>query len=148
MRSDIHEQIDKNLRLLVNSRNMTMYYSDMLDSDNEKFNRQNGEHFVSFLVKYGLVTNHEERCDITPKGVEISKNGGWLEHRRKKENQRNISQNSENSLRDQERQVRELTVENLKLQNKQLKRFIIYSIIAFISGAILTNIKDILALFN
>ncbi len=114
MRSDIHEQIDKNLKLLVSSRNMTMYYSDMLDSDNHKFNQQNGLHFVSFLVKYNLITNEGERCDITPKGVKISENGGWLEYRRRKQKEKNNLQNSA-EYREQ------LELRNLELQNSNVE---------------------------
>lgn len=45
-------------------------------------------------------------------------------------------------------EVSELTKINLSLQNKHLKRYILYSLISFIAGAILTNGKDILNLLN
>lgn len=47
------------------------------------------------------------------------------------------------SLKDE---IDRLTKENLELQNQQLKRYILYSVIAFILGALITNIKDILHL--
>lgn len=39
--------------------------------------------------------------------------------------------------------IQQLTTENLRLQNRQMKRSILYSIIGFISGAILTNYKEL-----
>ena len=47
-----------------------------------------------------------------------------------------------------EEQIRELTRDNLSLQNKQMKRTVLYSVIGFIFGAIITNLKDILILLN
>ena len=44
--------------------------------------------------------------------------------------------------------IKELTIKNLELENKQLKRYVLYSIISFIAGAIITNLKDILNLLN
>jgi len=52
------------------------------------------------------------------------------------------------SLRKQKEKISQLTSENLKLENKQLRRNVLYSIIAFILGAILTNYKDILIYLN
>lgn len=45
-------------------------------------------------------------------------------------------------------EVSELTKINLNLQNTHLKRYILFSIISFVVGAILTNLKDIIALLN
>lgn len=39
--------------------------------------------------------------------------------------------------------IQQLTTENLRLQNRQMKRSILYSIIGFISGAVLTNYKEL-----
>lgn len=55
--------------------------------------------------------------------------------------------------KDKERQglkdeIDRLTIVNLELQNKQMKRYVIYSIISFILGGLLTNVKDILQLLN
>lgn len=45
----------------------------------------------------------------------------------------------QNSIQDKQIEINNLTIENLRLQNKQLKKYIFYSIVGFISGAILTN---------
>jgi len=60
----------------------------------------------------------------------------------------NESLKIQNSKQDRQIEIDKLTIENLYLQNKQMKRYILYSIIAFVSGAILTNIKDIVALIS
>lgn len=44
--------------------------------------------------------------------------------------------------------VAELNAENLKLQNRQLKRYVWYSIIGFIAGAAITNVKGIISLIR
>ncbi|REH50595.1 hypothetical protein C7448_104207 [Tenacibaculum gallaicum] len=49
----------------------------------------------------------------------------------------------QNSVVEKQSEIDNLTIENLKLQNTQLKRYIIYSVIAFVAGAILTNLKPI-----
>jgi hypothetical protein len=51
--------------------------------------------------------------------------------------------NYQYSEKDKQSEIDNLTIENLRLQNRQLKWYIIFSILSFISGAILTNIKDI-----
>ncbi len=47
-----------------------------------------------------------------------------------------------------ENKVLNLTEINLNLQNTHFKRYVIFSLISFIAGAILTNIKDILTILN
>lgn len=42
-----------------------------------------------------------------------------------------------------ENKIQQLTTENLRLQNRQMKRSILYSTIGFISGAVLTNYKEL-----
>jgi hypothetical protein len=53
----------------------------------------------------------------------------------------------QNSLRTQQSEIDRLTIENLKLQNKQLRRYIFYSIIGFVAGAFLSKIKEIIDFF-
>ncbi|MCY0977178.1 hypothetical protein PGH12_01325 [Chryseobacterium wangxinyae] len=53
----------------------------------------------------------------------------------------------QNSAITKQKEIDDLTVENLKLQNKQFTRYIIYSIIAFVLGAIVTNLEFIYNLF-
>ncbi|MEZ7496597.1 hypothetical protein QO206_13970 [Leeuwenhoekiella aequorea] len=57
-------------------------------------------------------------------------------------------QEEQNLIRKKEEEIRNLTSENLKLQNKQLKRVIVYSIISFVAGAIVSNLEEILTIFD
>lgn len=59
-----------------------------------------------------------------------------------------IDQEEQNLIRKKEEEIRNLTSENLKLQNKQLKRVIVYSIISFVAGAIVSNLEEILTVFD
>ncbi|PHS63376.1 MAG: hypothetical protein COB12_09510 [Flavobacterium sp.] len=52
------------------------------------------------------------------------------------------------SIRKKEKKIKKLTSENLRLQNRQMKRVVLYSIIGFVAGAIISNLKDILILLN
>lgn len=54
----------------------------------------------------------------------------------------------QNSVKDKDNEIRDLTAKNLRLQNKQLKRYILYSIIFFILGVVTSNLKDILTLLK
>lgn len=54
----------------------------------------------------------------------------------------------QNEIKDKELKIIDLTAKNLRLQNKQMKRAVLYSIIGFLAGAIITNLKDILILLN
>ena len=49
----------------------------------------------------------------------------------------------QNSSGARQKEIDKLTIENLKLQNKQIRNYIFYSISAFLTGAILTNFKEI-----
>ena len=52
------------------------------------------------------------------------------------------------SVKEKEDEIRNLTSKNLQLQNKQLRRVVLYSIISFVAGAIVSNLKEILVLLN
>ena len=95
--------------------------------------------------KFKALLNYLEECDyikntksynytITPKGDEF-------ESFDKKE-QDGIEKNK---LKEK---INELTIENLQLQNKNLKRYTMYLIASFVAGAITTNLKDILILLK
>ena len=52
------------------------------------------------------------------------------------------------NIKELENKILNLTETNLNLQNTHFRRYILYSLISFIAGAILTNVKDILILLN
>jgi len=52
------------------------------------------------------------------------------------------------SLRDKDKNISELTIKNLKLQNRQIKLNIAFIIIGFIIGFITSNFNWVLKLFG
>jgi hypothetical protein len=50
----------------------------------------------------------------------------------------------ENRVEELELKIKELTFSNLKLQNKQMKRYILYAVAGFVLASIFTYLKDIL----
>jgi hypothetical protein len=99
----------------------------------------------------GEVSMNKDAEMVRPndKAILFHKKGGF---KKQVENSKTEKENKENySKKEKERQnlkdeIDRLTKENLELQNRQLKRYILYSVIAFILGALITNIKDILNL--
>lgn len=55
----------------------------------------------------------------------------------------NESLTYQHKIREQQEKIATLTEKNLFLQNRQLRRYIIYSITSAISGAILSNLKEV-----
>jgi len=51
-------------------------------------------------------------------------------------------------IREKDDMIRDLTAENLKFQNRQLKRAILYSMFGFFAGAVIDNLNYILKLLN
>lgn len=47
-------------------------------------------------------------------------------------------------IKEKDDNIKDLTAKNLRLQNRQLKRNVLYSILGFIGGYIISNLKDVL----
>jgi|26BtaG_2_1085354.scaffolds.fasta_scaffold00362_5 hypothetical protein len=96
------------------------------------------------------MTADAEMVRPNDKAILFHRNGGFKEY---VENLSSHKKNKEeNFKKEKERQnlsdeINRLTKVNLELQNKQMKRYILYSVISFILGAITTNIKSILNMF-
>lgn len=162
MINKIDDLIENNLNLLYKIPKQSMFYLEMIDETGNHFDRVSGKRFTDILINHGLITRDNERCDLTLKGAKICNTGGWkkfaqtLEASEKDDHQQKeyksqleiknlelLNENAEyvKSIRAKEENIRLLTEENLLLQNRQLRRYILYSIIAFLAGAFLTNIK-------
>ena len=90
---------------------------------------------LNYLIKDGYLQNtHSDVYEITPKG------DGFKSYEEKE------MQNSNKSFL--ENRIRELTIENLQLQNKNIKRQVLFLVASFVIGAITTNLKDILFLLK
>jgi len=99
----------------------------------------------------GEVSMNKDAEMVRPndKAILFHKKGGFKKQveisKTEKENKENDykKETERQNLKDE---IDRLTKENLELQNRQLKRYILYSAIAFILGALITNIKDIINL--
>ncbi|WP_179318002.1 hypothetical protein [Winogradskyella undariae] len=120
------------------------------------------EEFASLMERQGLIKINGSRCSVKKLGLKVFKSGGWLKHLsdleenhtelelkqlEKEELELNILKH-QNKIKDKEREIIKLTAKNLRLQNKQMKRAVLYSIIGFLAGIISANLKDILILLN
>lgn len=93
---------------------------------------------IRFLKTKGLLISNGKRVQYNPTSevYEIKKVGikKYLKE--------------ENRVEELDLKIKELTAINLNLQNKQLKRYILYSVISFVLGAISTNIEEVLNFLN
>jgi hypothetical protein len=117
---------------------------------------------AKYLVEKGLIVEHKDLTEYERKAVRFLKENELIKSNPDKRFQYQstpeinkikelgiveylkLKDSKENS----ELEIQRLTVENLRLRNKQLKRTVLYSIIGFIMGAIITNLKDILILLK
>ncbi|MCO5725527.1 hypothetical protein [Robiginitalea marina] len=106
---------------------------------------------LNWLKELGYIHDNSAIVQLTKKGFEFKGFGEinyqkYLEEQEKSLNLSNLELQNENLGRQAE--IDQLTIENLRLQNRQLKRYVIFSIIAFLAGALLTNLKDIIEYFR
>ena len=94
---------------------------------------------ISFLNSHGLIKNERNAYRYIINSPEIYNI-----------NEIGISEylNENNRIKNLEITIKELTAINVDLQNKQLKRDVLFSTISFVVGAVITNIKDILILLE
>lgn len=139
-----NDKIDKNLKLIYESkRDYTLY----LDFVNVKINPQK-KILAEEMHNKGLIMLRGEFCYKTDFGKEVIDKGGWIEYLniKKKEKENKIKQENERQrLKDE---IDRLTLINLELRNKQLKRYIVYSVISFVLGILATNAKDIITILK
>jgi hypothetical protein len=117
---------------------------------------------AKYLVEKGLIAEHKSLTEYESKAIRFFKENELIKPSLNKKFQyhstseinkiaelgiekylktKEVNENSE-------LEIQRLTIENLQLQNRQLKRTVLYSIICFIMGGIVTNLKDILILLK
>jgi hypothetical protein len=117
---------------------------------------------AEYLVKNGVVSQHKDLSQYENKAIRFFKENELIKQSLNKKYQYHSTSeinkiaelgiekylSKKDSEENSELEIQRLTIENLKLQNKQLKRTVLYSIIGFIMGGIITNLKDILILLK
>jgi hypothetical protein len=143
------------LKHLYENRNLKENEVSNLHTDKEYLKKSLSNLMKDKRIKARSKSDENIIAEITPEGIEKlnkieSENNNNIKANLEIENLKLQKESAEYSktLRKKEVEIRELTSSNLILQNKQLRRYILYSIISFISGAVLTNLKDILDLWK
>lgn len=156
MLDNLNELIEINLKLLNESKNKKLFRIEFEDEKGNSIN--DSQRFANILEEKGLVNIENVkrlRCDLTEFGYEVYKNGGWLiylenlESLKLKENsdmlikenleievlklQKESSEYSKN-IREKERQIHNLTSDNLRLVNWDIRLKWYIAVIGFIIG--------------
>ncbi len=119
-----------------------------------EFDADNDVEILDYIREYDLVRSKKGEFTfdafvyITENGRNILKFKSWGEYQESINNQVAKISEKENDRQEMQYEIDRLTIKNLKLQNKDLKRKVWFGIIGFIAGAILTNLKDILILLK
>jgi hypothetical protein len=101
-------------------------------------------------MEIGNISLKEDAESIGPdsKSIFFQKEGGFQVYFKNKKKELKKSKKEEDYQKESRTfniEINKLTKENLILQNKDLKRKVLFGIIGFIIGAIITNLKDIIA---
>jgi hypothetical protein len=119
-----------------------------------EFDATNDGEIVDYIRENDLIRSkkgefsYDALVYITQNGRNILEYNSWEDYIESKNKSIKKSYKKENERQELKDEIDRLTKVNLELQNKHLKRYIIYSIISFILGGILTNLKDIFQLLN
>lgn len=167
--SNLDKNIDLNLEIVYKGKNHSVMVGELTNVDGDYLGRFEAMKMADKLEKENLLERDNEFCELTRFGIEVYENGGWLIHLENENSRReekfleqqkqselqeeNLHLQNDNlkytqSIREKEEEIRRLSSKNLKLQNRQLKWYITFSIIGFILGAIVTNLELILKYFN
>ncbi len=136
---NINELIEKNLKLLYDSKDNMLASIHFLDIHNKQLmNHSKAERFANELVERKLVTKNDMICVLKEYGFEIVKNGGWLKHIENKK-----AEESFNSKRkDLETEIQELTLKKLKFEQFPAKFWWLIIIITAIISVLTTCINN------
>ncbi|PIA80372.1 hypothetical protein BFR04_17070 [Gaetbulibacter sp. 4G1] len=161
MYDKIDDLIEINLNLLGNKEDNSEFFFDFLNIDGQQFCQigkfHEAERLAENMQGKDLLTIDQELAVMTEFGYTIFKNGGWKKHLQKEYNRSlndrlkkghkenleltNLNLQKENfehqkSIRGLENQIRNLTRDNLRLNNWDIRFRWLIAIIAFIIGFI------------
>ena len=160
MFENLNELIEVNLNLLCETKTKSIMRNSFKD---EKGNSsRNSERFANILDEKGLIKLEKGqgfRCDLTEFGHTVFKNGGWLKYletenlkAEKSESKdvlefENLKLQKESSeyaktLRQKEEEIRNLTKDNLRLANWDVRFRWYIAVISFIIGFIIKYFFD------
>ncbi|CAM4356354.1 hypothetical protein [Gillisia limnaea] len=164
MVSRINELIDTNLNIICKTKKQEMFASNFVDIEGDRiYSKFESEKFADEMQSRDLIYRINELCVVTEFGYEVFMKGGWLKHladqksykselelnrqEREKleiENLKFQNEHSEyqKSIRDKEDQIRNLTKDNLRLGNWDIRFRWIIAIITFITGFLISYLIE------
>lgn len=169
MLENVNELIETNLNLIAETKNNELFHYNFIQENGRPLT--DTKKLAELMQKKKLIEIEPKkgwRCDLTEFGYKIIHDGGWIKYIESKnkadkkkadaDNERkaletnNLKLQNENldyskSVREQEAEISRLTTLHLELQNKQMKRHVLFAVVSFLAGALITNLKDILDLF-
>lgn len=132
-------KIEKVLNDIYNSK--IGYLTTISIFNNKHTTTYEGKRFGEVLLVEGLIMPIYPPFKLSRLGKEVvEKYGGWHKYLELKANHDKKLKQDEEEINRLNSEIAILTKENLTLQNRQLRNYITYSIIGFLTGAFLTII--------
>lgn len=119
MIENINKLIDSNLNLICKTHNNQLYANRLIDINGRKLKGKfNSELFADEMESRVLIKRRDELCVVTEFGYNIFKNGGWLNHLKKKEKEVTELIKNQNAKDKLELEIKTLTKDNLEYEKK------------------------------
>ncbi|WP_417859521.1 hypothetical protein [Xanthomarina gelatinilytica] len=149
----LNKMIETDWLVTANDLHSNGYYDEY--KDNTELIEKDFKYLLSVFSSMGVgevsMTADAEMVKPNAKAIIFHKNGGFIKYYsdlKENDSKVEIESKKETERQDLRDEIDRLTKVNLELQNKQMRRYVVYSIIAFMLGAIITNVKDILDLWK
>ena len=123
MLENIDESIDRNLKLVFESNNHSIFRHEFVDEKGRRLKQP--ARFSDLLESKGLIdveASQRKRCDLTEFGFKVSEMGGWLEYLRAKVEHDNQIETQNREKEDLELNLAKSNLEANKLNKKIAKR--------------------------
>ena len=157
--------IDRNLKILCESQNTSQFdLTNFINKDGRQMHSSNeSKAFARLMEREGLIRMFGDFCALERFGLEVFNNGGWLKHlsdHNTNENELELKQQEkedlelqnlklqneaseyQKSIRTKETQIRNLTRDNLRLGNWDIRFRWLIAVITFLIGFAIKYVID------
>lgn len=143
---DIDNLIEINLRKIDESNDFSTLRTTFVNEEGVVLSDSESERVAKNMYIKGLINLHPAgyKCDLTQFGHKVHDSGGWLKYLLNCAEVKARAEQKEQS----EIKIAKLAETNLALQNKHLRTKMLFSVIGFILGVIVTNWKEILTILK
>ena len=77
---ELNQLIDRNLKIVSESKTEFLHIYDLIDKNGHHCAKYNGEIIADKMADRDLIVRLNERIDLTELGRDIANNGGWISH--------------------------------------------------------------------